>query len=46
MDHNDKEIKVQRDLYSAFLIKNVNSDLKTINNKRCIDSFNECVIII
>ena len=45
MDYNDKEIKVQRDLYSAFLIKNVNSDLKTINNKRCIDSFDDFLVV-
>jgi hypothetical protein len=36
-DYDDKTIKVQRDMYSAFLIKNVNSDLETINNEKCID---------
>ena len=32
-------IKVQRDMYSAFLIMNVNSDLKTINNEKCKQRF-------
>lgn len=32
-------IKVQRDMYSAFLIMNVNSDLKTINNDKCNETF-------
>ena len=32
-------IKVQRDMYSAFLIMNVNDDLKTINNDKCNNRF-------
>lgn len=32
------DVKVQRDLYSAFLIKNVDG-LETINNDRCSESF-------
>jgi hypothetical protein len=32
-------IKVQRDMYSAFLIMNVNNDLKTINNDKCNETF-------
>ena len=32
-------IKLQRDIYSAFLIMNVNSDLKTINNDKCKETF-------
>ena len=32
-------IKVQRDMYSAFLIMNVNTDLKTINNDKCNETF-------
>lgn len=28
-------VKVQRDLYSAFLLMNVNNDLKNINNDKC-----------
>ena len=32
-------IKVQRDMYSAFLIMNVNSDLKTIDNDKCNETF-------
>lgn len=32
-------IKIQRDLYSAFLIMNVKDDLKTIDREVCIDEF-------
>jgi len=38
-------IKVQRDMYSAFLIMNVNSDLKTINNEKCKQRFNSFLIM-
>lgn len=38
-EYNGKQIKVQRDLYSSFLIKNVMSDLKTIDNKKCNNDF-------
>ncbi|MCT4585803.1 MAG: transposase [Peptostreptococcaceae bacterium] len=34
-----KDIKVQRDLYSAFLIMNVNSDLISIDNDKCNTTF-------
>lgn len=34
-------IKVQRDLYSAYLIKNVNEDLETIDNDKCIIDFDD-----
>ena len=37
---NGKEIKIQRDIYSAFLIMNVNDDLKTINRDLCFSEFN------
>lgn len=33
------DIKVQRDMYSAFLIMNVDSDLKGINQKKCNERF-------
>jgi hypothetical protein len=32
---------VQRDIYSAYLIKNVNSDLKTIDNNKCTKDFDK-----
>ena len=35
----NEDIKVQRDLYSSYLIKNVNMDLETINNEKCIEGF-------
>lgn len=37
--YNNEQIKVQRDLYSAYLIKNVNDDLKSINNEQCVKDF-------
>lgn len=37
--NNFNGIKVQRDMYSAFLIMNVNTDLKTIDNDKCIETF-------
>lgn len=33
-------IKVQRDLYSAFLIQNVKEDLCTVDNNKCENDFN------
>lgn len=37
--NNFNGIKVQRDLYSSFLIKNVNDDLKSINLTKCNETF-------
>jgi len=34
------EFKIQRDLYSAFLIMNVNNKLEKIDRDKCIESFN------
>lgn len=42
-DYNNSEIKIQRDLYSSFLIKNVKSDLKTIDRDKCIKDFDEFI---
>ena len=33
--------KIQRDLYSSFLIMNVNDDMETIDRDLCFDKFNE-----
>ncbi len=38
-NYNDNDIKVQRDMYSAYLIKNVNEDLSSINNEQCTRDF-------
>ncbi|MBC8061702.1 MAG: transposase [Clostridiaceae bacterium] len=40
-DYNGEKIKVQRDIYSAYLIKNVNQDLKSINNEQCSNDFDK-----
>ncbi|ONI46311.1 hypothetical protein AN641_01705 [Candidatus Epulonipiscioides gigas] len=36
-------LKVQRDMYSAFLIMNVNEDLESINDKKCENRFDKFV---
>ena len=38
-EYEGSNIKVQRDIYSAYLIKNVNGDLETIDNDKCIRDF-------
>ena len=38
-------IRVQRDMYSAFLIMNVNTDLKTINNDKCNETFENFLML-
>ena len=37
--HNFGDTKVQRDMYSAFLIMNVDNDLKGINQQKCNERF-------
>jgi len=43
--NNFNGIKVQRDMYSAFLIMNVNNDLKTINQQKCNERFENFLIL-
>ena len=38
-------IKVQRDMYSAFLIMNVSNDLKEINQQKCNKRFNDFLVL-
>ncbi len=38
-NYDGENIKVQRDMYSAYLIKNVNDDLSSINNEQCTKDF-------
>lgn len=38
-DYNNEKIRIQRDIYSAYLIKNINNDLASINNEQCIRDF-------
>lgn len=42
-NHNNREIKVQRDIYSAFIIKNV-ENLDVINNMKCNNQFNDFLV--
>ena len=52
-DYNKKElsdrwnesIDIQRDMYSAFLIMNVNDDLETINKQLCNDTYDNFKIL-
>lgn len=42
-NYNNEDIKVQRDIYSAYLIKNVDG-LEIINNDRCIKDFEQFLV--
>jgi len=39
------EFKIQRDLYSSFLIMNVNDDLETINRDLCFEKFSQFKVL-
>jgi len=43
--NNFGEFKIQRDLYSSFLIMNVNDDLSSINRDLCFKKFNNFKIL-
>ena len=45
LEYNGKQIKIQRDLYSAFLIQNTNDDLKSFNNELCNSRFDNFIIM-
>ncbi|MGL5765708.1 MAG: RNA-guided endonuclease TnpB family protein [Sarcina sp.] len=38
-DRWNKDIEIQRDLYSAFLLMNANKDLESINRELCIETY-------
>jgi hypothetical protein len=38
-DRWNEDINIQRDLYSSFLIMNVNEDLETINKEKCFKTY-------
>lgn len=40
-NYNNENIKVQRDIYSSYLIKNVMNDKETIDNELCIKDFDK-----
>ncbi|PWM80919.1 MAG: transposase [Clostridium sp.] len=44
-NHFDKGLDIQRDLYSAFLIMNINDDLKTFNIEKCHERFEKFCIL-
>ncbi|MCG6522760.1 hypothetical protein K6U39_20825, partial [Vibrio parahaemolyticus] len=52
-EYNKKELKdrwnngmdIQRDCYSAFLIMNVNEDLKSINRELCVKTYDNFKIL-
>jgi hypothetical protein len=43
LEYNGKQIKIQRDCYSAFLIQNINDDLKTFSDKKCSEKFDNFI---
>lgn len=44
-DRWNKDIEIQRDMYSAFLIMNVNDDLESINREECIRTYDNFKIL-
>lgn len=44
-NHFNKGLDIQRDLYSAFLIMNINDDLKTFNIEKCHERFEKFCIL-
>ena len=44
-DRWNKDINIQRDMYSAFLIMNVNDDLESINRDKCIETYDNFKIL-
>ena len=44
-DRWNKDIEIQRDIYSAFLIMNVNDDLESINRDKCIETYDNFKIL-
>lgn len=44
-DRWNKDIEIQRDCYSAFLIMNVSEDLKSINRDECIETYDNFKIL-
>ena len=42
---NNKEIKIQRDLYSAFLIMNVNDKMDKVDRIKCFETFDNFKIL-
>jgi len=44
-DRWNNDIDIQRDCYSAFLIMNVNDDLKSINRDKCIKTYDNFKIL-
>ena len=44
-DRWNKDIEIQRDIYSSFLIMNVNDDLETINQDKCFETYDNFKIL-
>ena len=44
-NHFDNGLDIQRDLYSAFLIMNINDDLETFNIEKCHERFEKFCIL-
>ncbi len=42
---NDNKIRIQRDMYSAFLIMNVNDNLESINRELCFETYDNFKIL-
>lgn len=44
IEYNNEVIKIQRDLYSSYLLMNMNEDLKTMNQEKCEMNFERFLI--
>ncbi len=44
-EYEGKELKIQRDLYSSYLIKNVNEDKESINKELCNEGFKNFIML-
>lgn len=44
-DRWNEDINIQRDMYSSFLIMNVNNDLETINQDKCTETYDKFKIL-
>lgn len=44
LNHNNSRKKIQRDLYSAFLIMNINDELNGFNRTSCFETFDSFVV--
>jgi hypothetical protein len=45
INYNGNEIKIQRDILSAFIIKNVKDNIKEVDREKCLKEFNNFLML-